>query len=166
MTEAPQARRRLPPKQWHAAPAPWLYCTRVPSSSGDQWVEYLPHHLHDSPDYLCVLLVRQEDITRCVPRYVHWGHTYTWEITCSWSRRSNKNQCHFCTEIDNGGLLVWQILRTCYWIHTRSGTTAAFYLSFYKLTLFLILNMFVRLSFRKWFRQAWPRNCAQWRSWH
>ena len=37
----------------------------------DQWVEYLPHHLHDSPDYLCVLLVRQEDITRCVPWYGH-----------------------------------------------------------------------------------------------
>ena len=106
------------------------------------------------------------DITRCVPRYGHWGHTCTWEITYSWSRRSNKNQCNFCAEIDSGGLLGWRILRTCYWIHTRSGTTAAFYLSFYKLTLFLILKMFVRLSFRKWFRQAWPRNCAQWRSSH
>ena len=34
-------------------------------------------------------------------------------------------------------------------IHTRSSTTSAFYLSFYKLTLFLILKMFVRLSFKK-----------------
>ena len=166
MTEAPRARRRLPLKGWHGAPALWLYCTRVPSSSGDQWVEYLPHHLHDSQDYLCVLLVRQEDTTRCVTRYGHPGHTCTWEITFSWSRRSNKNQCHFCAEIDSCGLLVWQILRTCYWIYTRSGTTTTFYLSFYKLTLFLILKMFVRLSFRKWFRQAWPRNYAQWRSWH
>ena len=55
----------------------------------------------------------------------------------------------FYAEIDSGGLLVCQILRTCYWIHTRSGTTVAFYLSFYKLTLFLILKMFVHLSFRK-----------------
>ena len=47
-----------------------LYYTRVPSSSGDELVEYHAHHLRDSPDYLCVLLVRQEDITRCVPRLV------------------------------------------------------------------------------------------------
>ena len=114
--------------------------------------------------YVCYWCDR--NITKGGPRYGHPGHTCTWEITCSWSRRSNKNQCHFYAEIDSGGLLVWQILRTCYWIHIRSGTIAAFYLSFYKLTLFLILKMFVRLSFRKWFRQAWPRNCAQWRSWH
>ena len=29
-------------------------------SLGNQCVEYIPHHLHDSPDYLCVLLVWQK----------------------------------------------------------------------------------------------------------
>ena len=151
MTEAPRDCHHLPLKGWHGAHAPWLYCTRVPSSSGDQWVEYLPHHLHDSLDYLCVLLVRQEDTIKGGPWYGHPGHTCTWEITCSWSR-SNKNQCHFCTKIDSGGLLVWQILRTCYWIHTHSGTTVAFCLSFLISTLFLILKMYVHLSSRKWLR--------------
>ena len=41
--------------------------------------EYLPHHLHDSPDYLCVFLVRQEDITKGGPRYGHPGRTPTLE---------------------------------------------------------------------------------------
>ena len=93
---------------------------------------------------LCVLLAPQQDInweeiTPAVPCYGHWECAFPWEISCIRSRRSNKNQGHWRTEIDRVGALVCQILQTLYWIRNRSGTALIFFSVFLKFTFFKFL---------------------------
>ena len=114
---------------------------------------------------LCVLLAPQQDInweeiTPAVPCYGHWECAFPWEIACIRSRRSNKNQGHWCAEIDSVGALVSQILRTLYWIRNRSGTSLIFFSVFLKFTFLNFFLMYLQPSSKKWFPQAWPSLCT------